>query len=42
MIKQAGFIGSNYGDNDHVVLVLPVDIAAAAAEELTTTVSAPH
>jgi uncharacterized protein YbjT (DUF2867 family) len=36
MIKKAGFIGSNYGDEDVVVLSAPVDIAAAAAEELTT------
>ncbi|UOG77530.1 NAD(P)H-binding protein (plasmid) [Hymenobacter tibetensis] len=37
MIKHAGFIASNYGDEDVVVLAAPVDIAAAAAEELTTT-----
>jgi uncharacterized protein YbjT (DUF2867 family) len=36
MIKHAGFIGSNYGDDDHVVMVSPKDIATAAAEELTT------
>jgi len=36
MIKDAGFIGANYGGDDKIVLVAPVDIAAAAAEELTT------
>jgi len=35
MIKQAGFIGTNYGDDDNVAMVSPVDIAAAAVEELT-------
>ncbi|GAB3768837.1 NmrA family NAD(P)-binding protein [Spirosoma horti] len=34
MIKSLGFIGTNYGDDDRVVLVSPQDIAAAAAEEL--------
>lgn len=36
MIKSAGFIGSNYGGNDRLVMVDPRDIAAAAAEELTS------
>ena len=36
MIKQAGIIGSNYGGDDKVVWAAPEDIAAAAAEELTT------
>ena len=40
MIKQAGFIGANYGGDDRLVLVAPRDIAAAAAEELTTPVAA--
>lgn len=30
MIKTAGFIAANYGDDDRVVLVSPTDIAAAA------------
>jgi uncharacterized protein YbjT (DUF2867 family) len=34
MIKQAGFIATNYGDDDRVVIVSTNDIAAAAAEEL--------
>ncbi len=40
MIKGMGFIGSNYGDNDVVVLAAPTDIAAAAAEELTAAAAA--
>lgn len=36
MIKQAGFIGTNYGGDDKLVMVAPSDIAAAAAEELVT------
>ncbi|MBJ6108662.1 NAD(P)H-binding protein [Hymenobacter sp. BT523] len=35
MIKTAGFIGTNYGGEDKLLLVAPADIAAAAAEELT-------
>lgn len=35
MIKAAGFIGSNYGGDDVIVMSDPLDIAAAAAEELT-------
>ena len=35
MIKKTGFIGTNYGGDDKIVMVSPVDIAAAAAEELT-------
>ena len=35
MIKNAGFIGANYGGDDKIVMVAPGDIAAAAAEELT-------
>jgi len=35
MIKHAGFMASNYGEDDKIVMVAPVDIAAAAAEELT-------
>lgn len=34
MIKAAGFIGTNYGGNDKLVMVSPQDIASAAAEEL--------
>lgn len=37
VIKGAGFISENYGGDDKMVLVDPKDIAAAAAEELTTT-----
>lgn len=36
MIKQAGFMGTNYGEDDKVVLVSPKDIAAAAVEEMET------
>jgi uncharacterized protein YbjT (DUF2867 family) len=36
MIKGAGFIGSNYGGDDILVLVSPKDIAVAAAHALTT------
>lgn len=34
MIKQAGFIGTNFGGEDRVAMVSPKDIAVAAAEEL--------
>lgn len=34
LIKEAGFIGAVYGDEDKMYLVSPRDIAAAAAEEL--------
>ncbi|HEY9258976.1 NmrA family NAD(P)-binding protein [Chitinophaga sp.] len=34
MIKEAGFMGSNFGGDDKLALVQPVDIAAAAAEEI--------
>lgn len=34
MIKAAGFIGTNYGGTDRLVLVSPLDIADAVAEEL--------
>ncbi len=37
MIKGAGFIGANYGDDDKMVMVHPRDIAAAATEEIETT-----
>ncbi len=36
MIKAAGFIGANYGGDDKLALVAPVDIAAAVADELIT------
>lgn len=36
MIKEAGIIGANYGGDDRLILVSPIDIAAAAAEELTS------
>ena len=35
MIKGMGLMGSNYGGDDKIVWAHPVDIAAAAAEELT-------
>ena len=34
LIKQAGFLGANFGDGEKVFLVHPKDIAAAALEEL--------
>ena len=34
MIKHMGIIGSNYGENTHLPLVHPADIADSAAEEL--------
>lgn len=36
MIKAAGFMGANYGGDDRLALVSPVDIAATVADELTT------
>lgn len=40
MIKGAGFIGSNYGGDDKLVMVAPADIATVAAEELDKTTAA--
>jgi len=37
MIRHQGFMGSNYGGEDKILMVYPTDIAAAAAEELTRT-----
>lgn len=37
MIKSVGFIGTNFGGEDRLVMVSPKDIAAAAAEELDQT-----
>lgn len=37
MIKGLGFIGSNYGGDDKIVMAAPTDIAAAAVEELEKT-----
>lgn len=34
MIKNQGFIAANYGANDELIWVSPLDIAAAVAEEL--------
>jgi uncharacterized protein YbjT (DUF2867 family) len=34
MIKNLGFLGSNYGSNARLIMVHPEDIAAAIAEEL--------
>jgi uncharacterized protein YbjT (DUF2867 family) len=39
MIKTQGLIAANYGAGEHLVWVSPIDIAAAVAEELTTTPS---
>lgn len=36
LIRGQGIIGANYGGDDQLVMVAPTDIAAAAAEELTT------
>ena len=36
MIKSQGFIEANYGADDDLVWVSPIDIAAAVAEELET------
>jgi len=36
MIKEAGFLSSNYGGDDKLILVHPTDIAAAAIEEIET------
>lgn len=36
MIKAAGFIAANYGDEDGLIFVAPSDIADAIAEELET------
>lgn len=35
MIRNQGIIGTNFGGDDKLVMVSPLDIAAAAAEELT-------
>lgn len=35
MIKSQGIIGTNFGGEDKLVMVSPLDIASAAAEELT-------
>ena len=36
MVKGMGFMGNNYGGDDRIVMVVPADTAAAAAEKLTT------
>jgi len=36
MIKGQGFIAANYGGEDKIVMVSPIDIAAVIAEEITT------
>ncbi len=35
MLKAEGVLGANYGGEDKLIMVSPLDIAAAAAEELT-------
>ena len=42
MIKAAGFMGANYGGDDKLALVSPVDIAAAVADELTSSATDRH
>ena len=42
MIKGQGIIGSNYGGEAGIVLAAPADVAAAAAEELTTIPTGHH
>lgn len=39
VIKNKGFIEANYGGDEHLVWVSPMDIAAAVAEELTGTLT---
>jgi uncharacterized protein YbjT (DUF2867 family) len=39
VIKNKGFIEANYGADEHLVWVSPIDIAAAVAEELINTVA---
>lgn len=39
MIKQQGFIGANYGQDDRIVWVAPEDIAVATAEEIEALVA---
>ncbi|AUD05818.1 NAD(P)H-binding protein [Spirosoma pollinicola] len=41
MIRGLGFIGANYGGDDRLLMVAPVDIAVVAAEELQQNVSQP-
>jgi uncharacterized protein YbjT (DUF2867 family) len=36
MIKKQGFIAANYGGEDRIVLVSPIDIAGAVADEIET------
>jgi uncharacterized protein YbjT (DUF2867 family) len=38
MIKEGGVIAANYGGEDKIILVSPIDIAAAVAEEIVLTV----
>jgi uncharacterized protein YbjT (DUF2867 family) len=38
MIRHAGFMASNYGGEDRLVMVSPLDIAAAVAEEIVAPV----
>lgn len=42
MVKSQGIMGSNYGGDDRILLAAPTDIAAAAAEELTTAPAPGH
>ncbi len=39
MIKAAGFIGANYGGEDKLAMVSPIDIAAAISDEIVTPLS---
>jgi uncharacterized protein YbjT (DUF2867 family) len=42
MIKNAGFIGANYGGEDKIMMVAPSDIASAASEELVKSADPGH
>ncbi|WP_259069897.1 NAD(P)H-binding protein [Mucilaginibacter sp. X4EP1] len=42
MIKNAGVIAANYGDDDRVVMVSPEDIAVAAADEIENQTQGKH
>lgn len=41
MIKQQGFIGANYGEDDRIVWVAPEDIAMATGEEIEAIAARP-
>jgi uncharacterized protein YbjT (DUF2867 family) len=41
MIKKTGLMAANYGGDDRIVMVSPLDIAAAIAEEITAAIGSP-